>query len=81
MRGIRMSIRNGPTPNTIAVSAGTRRESLALREGETRVLMLDADARQPLVFLTVRAEKGFRPKDVERGATDDRLLGCWLEFQ
>jgi hypothetical protein len=79
-RAIGMSIRNGPTPNTIAVSAGTRRESLMLREGETRVLTLDVNAGQPLVFLKVRAEKGFRPKDVERGTTDDRLLGCWLEF-
>jgi hypothetical protein len=78
---LQLSIRTGPTANVISVVTRLRTETLNLQPGETREVRIESQPADQLVMLTIRAQNGFRPKDVDPAATDDRLLGCWLTFE
>lgn len=65
----------GAVETTIAVSAGSYADRSTYQAGERRLVELPTRPGKPLV-LRVRAEKGFRPSDLEPGNADRRQLGA-----
>jgi hypothetical protein len=82
-RTIDVMVNCGPVPNRVTLSTGDWEQRLAIEPGAPRrVAIPTGDVSGFGVRLTpleIAVEKGFIPADVDRGATDRRFLGCWIE--
>ena len=72
-------VRNGGVANHVVIEAGAWSVSLDLSAGEIRTIAVPVDHRQVATALRVVPSSGFRPKDVDPTAADDRYLGVWIE--
>jgi hypothetical protein len=76
---IRLFVRNPPVENRITLEAGDWRQDLAFTPGEERLFEIPAIRGRVAVPLRVTSARGARPAEFERGSTDTRFLGCWIE--
>jgi hypothetical protein len=75
----RMFVRNPPVANLVTLEGDGWREFLVLAPGEERLVPLPFPALSGALRLRVTAAHGVRPTEFERGSTDNRFLGCWIE--
>ncbi|MFM8532139.1 MAG: hypothetical protein ACKOEC_00845, partial [Acidimicrobiia bacterium] len=75
--GLPMSVTAGQEPTTVWLSTGDWQESVALRAGERRDVMLPP-ASGDVWTLRVRSGTGFRPSEREPGNRDVRELAAWI---
>lgn len=78
-RPISLFVRNPPVENHISIDAGEWRESWAFKPGEERTFDIPIPPGQTSLALRVTSAHGARPTEFERGSTDTRFLGCWIE--
>ena len=71
-------LRNGARANTVHLR-GALTLDFALAPAEERMLTIPLGAASRAAFLTVRADHGFRPSEVDAGSRDERYPGAWLE--
>jgi hypothetical protein len=78
---VTVMLRNGPMDNTVELRAGEGEwtDTVTLRPGEERDVRVPVDAARRAAWLQVYSKNGFRPSEVDRGSTDTRFLGVWLE--
>ena len=57
------------------------RQELSLNAGEERLIDLPMDPNRRAETLRISASAGARPTEYERGSTDSRFLGCWIEVR
>jgi hypothetical protein len=78
---LRLFVRTPPVANHILLErAGWSRE-LMLQPGEGRLVDIPIDPDRLAVKLRVTTSAGAKPTDFERGSTDRRFLGCWIEVR
>jgi hypothetical protein len=78
---VRVLVRNGAAPNhvTLALADGSWREPLELAPGSEREVEVPISPKLGCAALRVASRDGFRPSEVDRGSTDSRFLGVWIE--
>ena len=76
---LRLFLRNPPVENQVTLEGDGWRQELAMRPGEERFVDVPLPTGHLAARVRVTAAHGARPVDFERGSTDTRLLGCWLE--
>jgi hypothetical protein len=74
-------LRNAPVQNRVSVAIGGDRQVLELAQGEERTLALQLSGNRATDVIRIGTEAGFRPSEVERGSTDLRFLGVWIELR
>ena len=80
-RPIHLFVRNPPIDNRITIDAGSWRTSSAFAPGEERTFEIPLSADRPSLPLRITSARGARPVEFERGSTDARFLGCWIEIR
>jgi hypothetical protein len=80
-RPIRLFVRNPPIDNRITIDAGSWRTSSAFAPGEERTFAIPLPADRQSLPLRITSARGARPIEFERGSTDARFLGCWIEIR
>jgi hypothetical protein len=76
---VHLLVRNPPVANTVLLEGDGWRQQLVLAPGEERLVALPAPVSSGASALRVTASRGARPTEFERGSTDRRYLGCWIE--
>jgi len=76
---VRLLVRNPPVPNVVTLEGDQWRQSLILAAGEERIITLPFPANSQSLAVRVTARHGARPSEFERGSSDTRFLGCWIE--
>jgi len=76
---VRLRLRNAPVENRVRIEVGRWRETWTLAPEEEREILVPAPtgARRPVV--SIAAERGFRPSEVDPASEDHRGLGCRVE--
>jgi hypothetical protein len=72
------AMRGGPEATPVRITAGTFSLEAELAPGEERELAIPVTP-AGAALVTIRADRGFRPAEVDRSSTDTRLLGVRLE--
>ena len=80
-RPVHLFVRNPPVENLITIDGGEWRRSIAFKPGEERAFEIPLSTGRQSLPLHIAPAHGARPVDFERGSTDTRLLGCWLEVR
>ena len=70
----------GAKPNTVTVSTFGWKRSFDLVPGQSVEVELPQFA-TGVVPLTIAAETGFYPRDIDPKSTDRRFLGVWVEVK
>ncbi len=78
--GLPMSVTAGQEPTTVWLSTGDWQESVALKAGERRDVVLPP-AIGDVWTLRVRSGAGFRPSEREPGNRDVRELAAWIAMR
>jgi hypothetical protein len=78
---LRLFVRTPPVGNQVLLEGDGWRQQLILKPGEERLVDLPVDPHRLAATLRVSASAGARPIDFERGSTDSRFLGCWIEVR
>jgi hypothetical protein len=78
---LQLFIRNAPVQNKLRLEIDGGPQTFDLQPGEERVIPLLLPAERPAALIRFRPETGFRPSEVERGSTDSRFLGTWIELR
>ena len=76
---VKVFVRNPPVANQVTLEGDGWREVLALSPGEERIVTRPVPAESGGLRLRITAAHGARPTEFERGSTDARFLGCWIE--
>jgi hypothetical protein len=76
---VKVLVRNPPISNLVTLEGDGWREVLTLSPGEERLVTRSVPADSAGMRLRVTAAHGARPTAFERGSTDARFLGCWIE--
>jgi len=76
--GVGFVLRAGAVATPVEITSGAFALRLALEAGESRDLVIPLRPGEP-ALLRVRAERGFRPAEVDPSSTDMRMLGVRLE--
>jgi hypothetical protein len=76
---VRVFVRSPPVANQVTLEGDGWREYLSLAPGEERSVTLPVSPGSGATRLRVTAAHGARPTEFERGSTDARFLGCWIE--
>jgi hypothetical protein len=76
---VNVFVRNPPVANLVTLEGDGWREFLVLAPGEERQVTLPVTDPSGAMRLRVTAARGARPAEFERGSTDTRFLGCWIE--
>lgn len=71
--------RNGPVANRVTIRSAQRTETFDFKAGEERVLRLEVDLMRGGAVVDVKADRGFRPAEVDPASRDQRYLGIWLQ--
>jgi len=77
---ITLNLHSGARPNVVTLATPHWSERVELVPGVIKTVVVPSDRGDPLVSLKVAASSGFVPAEIQPGATDRRLLGCWIEF-
>jgi hypothetical protein len=88
-RPLRLFLRNVPLENDVTVDIGDGRSGdwrsgagrFALQPGEERTFDVPATEDGHSATIRVAAARGAKPIDFEKGSTDTRLLGVWVEVR
>ena len=78
---VRLLVRNPPVSNVVTLEGDGWRQYFVLAPGEERTTTLPILPGSPTLKMRVTAAHGARPAEFERGSTDTRFLGCWIETQ
>jgi hypothetical protein len=78
---VRLLVRNPPVSNVVTLEGDGWRQYFVLAPGEERTTTLPFPPGSPALKMRVTAAHGARPAEFERGSTDTRFLGCWIETQ
>lgn len=73
---LRLILHVGRNAGRVSVDIGASHDELDLKEGETREIEQSLDPAVPVVPITVRAFRSFRPADIDPKSDDLRTLGC-----
>jgi hypothetical protein len=76
---VKVFVRNPPVANLVTLEGDGWREVLTLSPGEERIVTRQVAAESGGMRLRATAAHGARPTEFERGSTDTRFLGCWIE--
>ncbi len=76
---MRLLLRNGRVPNSIALSSGDWHDVVSLAGGESRDVLVPR--RIDATAVTVFPATGFRPADTDPASRDVRMLGVWVELR
>jgi hypothetical protein len=76
---IRLFVRNPPVENHVTLEGDGWRQDLAMKPGEERLVDVPLASGRAAARVRVTTARGARPVDFEKGSTDTRLLGCWIE--
>jgi hypothetical protein len=76
---VRLLVRNPPVSNVVTLEGDGWRQHFVLAPGEERTTTLPFHPGSRALKVRVTAARGARPVEFERGSTDTRFLGCWLE--
>jgi hypothetical protein len=74
---LELRVHSGPEPNRVRFATRGWSETLDL-EPDKRVVVT-VPVSQRIVTVDIYAEDGFDPRKYEKGSTDTRLLGVWVE--
>jgi hypothetical protein len=74
----RIGVSPGPIANVCGLEAGGWREDLRLQPHEWREVIVPPEPGRRSTRLQARAERWFRPSDVDPTSGDERRLGCRL---
>ena len=74
-REIELFLGNGATPGQVTVSAPGVDETLSLGAWETRTVQVPLGGTELLIPVTIGADHGFRPREVDPTSADPRWLG------
>jgi hypothetical protein len=77
---VTLHARNGPIDNRVSVAVGAWREEHRLAPGEELNIHLPV-SRDRLTRVTLHAERGFRPFEIDPDNRDRRSLGCWFAIR
>jgi hypothetical protein len=66
----------GPTGGSVAIDAGGQRIDLDLQPNETREVPISLVPGAKKVLVSVKADRAFRPAEVDSKSGDRRQLGC-----
>ena len=80
LAGLPLAIIAGATDTTIDIAVGSWSETLALRAGEKRELVLPP-AEDRAWRVVIRSGAGFRPSERDPGNRDVRSLAAWIAIQ
>lgn len=78
---VQLVVRNAPVKNTVTLDVSGGRQVLELQPGEQRVVPVLLNDDRKAALIRVRTATGFTPSEVERGSTDNRFLGAWIELK
>jgi len=78
---LRLFVRTPPVSNHVTLEGEGWRQELSLNPGEERLIDLPMDPNRRAETLRVSASAGARPTEFERGSSDTRFLGCWIEVR
>ncbi len=76
---VRLLVRNPPVPNVVTLEGDGWRQYFVLAPGEERMTTLPFLPGSRALKVRVTAAHGATPAEFERGSTDTRFLGCWIE--
>jgi hypothetical protein len=76
---VRLLVRNPPVANVVTLEGDGWRQYFVLAPGEERMTTLPFLPGSQALKMRVTAAHGARPAEFERGSTDTRFLGCWIE--
>ena len=75
---VNIVVRNGASPNDVAIRAGDREQRLTLAPGEERPVTIPASGSGAAFATVIRTSGGFRPSDVDPHSQDRRYLGVYV---
>ncbi len=78
---LRLFVRTPPVGNHVLLEGEGWRQELSLNPGEERLIDLPMDPNRRAETLRISASAGARPTEFERGSSDTRFLGCWIEVR
>jgi len=76
---VHLFIRNAAAPNRVTVRSKAGSQVFDLQPREERAVAVEGVA--GVALLDISSEGGFHPSDVDRGSTDTRYLGVWVELR
>lgn len=79
-RRVEVRLRNGHSPNRVAIEGGGWRSELRMAAREERTVEVPLRGTPPAALLQVRTEGGFTPSKTTPGSGDERYLGVWIEI-
>jgi hypothetical protein len=78
---LRLFMRTPPVSNHVVLEGEGWRQELSFQPGEEKLIDLPMDPNRRAETLRVTASAGARPTEFERGSSDTRFLGCWIEVR
>jgi hypothetical protein len=78
---LRVFVRTPPVANQVTLSTPAWKQALTLDAGGERLVDVPIEPGALGVSLRVAAARGATPTQYERGSTDTRFLGCWIEVR
>jgi hypothetical protein len=78
---LRLFLRNIPAENQVTLDVGGQRSEIAFGPGEERIVDVPISPDGHATRVRIAAARGAKPVDFEKGSTDTRLLGVWVEVR
>ena len=74
-------VRNAPVSNRLTLEVDGRSEEIELQPREERMIPIRHASGRAAMLISFHTSQGFKPSLVQRGSTDHRFLGCWIELR
>ena len=78
---LRLFIRNPPVANQVHLESGSWQQDLVLEPGAERLIDVPLSPERLGATVRITSAAGATPATYERGSTDQRFLGCWIEVR
>ena len=78
---IQLFLRNAVVANHVRIEMDGNVRHFDLQPRQELTIAVPIVGGRPGVLVGIEATSGFRPSDVDRGSTDTRFLGAWVEFR
>ena len=78
---LQLFVRNAAAANEVRIEIDGAEQTLNLQPSEERTLAIPIDENRPGALIRIYSQSGFRPSEVEKGSTDTRFLGTWIELR
>jgi hypothetical protein len=77
---VTLALHSGARPNVVTLSTSDWSQRIELVPGTTTKTIIPANPDEPLIAMSIEAENGFVPAEVDSSSKDRRLLGAWIAF-